>query len=263
MVLRNEDERSEQPADQVLPAWDAVASVQRQDRLPCWFVTQPDHAHVSGVIAANFDRVRFPLLTNEVIQAIGLHDEGWEIFDGSSPEPRPVILAEGGRALPFMALPPDCYLRAWRGSIARAERLGPLAGLVVSRHFQALGKFGLERLKALPAAADQVKQFLEEEQRRESRLESAGNLDPEAVRVSLAVLQFCDLLSLHLCSNAPQPVEFPQDFGAGRITLRRQQSCVTLSPSPLAGPVTLRFSAFLAETNRTVRRLRSVELQLN
>ncbi|MGA2988989.1 MAG: DUF3891 family protein [Candidatus Korobacteraceae bacterium] len=264
MVLRNEDQDAAQPADQVLPAWEAVASVQRNDQLPCWFVTQPDHARVSGVIAANFDRQRFPQLTDEIIKAIGLHDEGWEAFDGSSPEPRPVILAKGGRALPFIALPPDYYLRAWRSSIARAERLGPLAGLVVSRHFQALGRFGLARPELQPAAADQVKQFLEEELRRESRLMSPGDGTPEdVVRLSLAVLQFCDLLSLHLCSNAPHPVELPQEFGCGRVSLRRQGSRVMLSPSPLAGPVVIAFHAFLAESNRTVRRRRSVELQLS
>jgi hypothetical protein len=36
-----------------------------------------------------------------------------------------------------------------------------------------------------------------------------------------------------------------------------------LSPSPLAGPVVIAFHAFLAESNRTVRRRRSVELQLS
>jgi hypothetical protein len=87
--------------------------------------------------------------------------------------------------------------------------------------------------------------------------------EPEVVRLSLPVLQFCDLLSLHLCSNAPQPVEFPQDFGGGRVILRRQGSRVALSPSPLAAPVTITFHAFLAEPNRTVRRRRSVELQLS
>ena len=250
-----------------------MASVQRNDLLPCWFVTQPDHARVSGVIAARFDRRRFPQLTDEVIQAIGLHDEGWEIFDGSSPEPRPVISAENGRALPFIALLPECYLRAWRRSIARAERLGPLAGLVVSRHFQALGKFGLARLQSLPAETDQVKQFLEEERQREGRLMppspqteatgEGGAQGSEVVRLSLAVLQFCDLLSLHLCSNAAHPAEFPQDFGGGRISLRRRGSRVMLSPSPLAAPVSLSFHAFLAERNRTVRRRRTVELQLS
>jgi len=274
MILRNEDQQTEhhpsglrlpgtpeQSADQLLSAWDAVASVQRRDQLPCWFVTQPDHAHISGVIAANFDRTRFPWLTDELIQAIGLHDEGWEAFDGSSPEPRPVISAEDGRAIPFLALPPEVYLRAWRSSIGRAERLGALAGLLVSRHFQELGKFGFERLKSQPADADLVRQFLEEESQRERRL--GGDHDPKELQLLLSILQFCDLLSLHLCSNAPQPVEFAQGFGCGKVTLRRQGASVTLSPTPLAGPVALRFSVYLAERNRTVRRSRSVELQLS
>jgi hypothetical protein len=197
-----------------------------------------------------------------MIRAIGLHDEGWESVDGISPEPRPVVSAKDGRALPFLVLPPDVYLRAWSSSIARAEGLGALAGLVVSRHFQSLGKFGLVRLEKQPAEAEKVRRFLDEECERETRLGSAA-YDPNVVRLLVSMLQFCDLLSLHLCSNAPHPVEFPQGFGCGCVSLSREGSRVTLSPSPLAAPISLRFSAFLAERNRTVRRSRSVELQLS
>ena len=77
------------------------------------------------------------------------------------------------------------------------------------------------------------------------------------------MLQFCDLLSLHLCSNAPQPVEFPQDFGCGRISLRREATRAVLSPTPLAAPLRLSFPAFLAGRDHRVVASHTVEVELS
>jgi len=262
MILRNENQGYEAGCGQVMSAFDAIASVQKNDVLPCWFVTQPDHAHLSGMIAAGFDRRRFPELTADVVEAIGLHDEGWEIFDGSAPEPRPQAFQDG-RAIPFIAIPPDQFLCAWGRSIGEAERVSALAGLVVSRHFQSLGRFGLARLEAQPAECSKVRQFLSDEHAREQRLLSGYSAGPEVLERLITMLQFCDLLSLHLCSNAPQPVEFPQDFGCGRIGLRREGCCAVLSPTPLASPMRLSFPAFLAGRDHRVVASRSVEVQLS
>jgi hypothetical protein len=262
MILRNENQGYEPGRGQTMSAFEAIAAVQKNDLLPCWFVTQPDHAHLSGTIAAGFDRRRFPELTADVVEAIGLHDEGWEIFDGSDPEPRPQAFRDG-RAIPFIAIPPDQFLRAWGCSIGKAERVSGLAGLVVSRHFQSLGRFGLARFEAQPAECSKVRQFLCAEQERERRLLSECNAGSELVERLVAMLQFCDLLSLHLCSNAPQPVEFPQDFGRGRIALRREESCTVLSPTPLASPMRLSFPAFLAGRDHRVVASRTVDVELS
>ncbi len=97
MILRNENQDYEPGCGQKISAFEAIASVQKNDSLPCWFVTQPDHAHLSGAIAAGFDRRRFPELTADVVEAIGLHDEGWEIFDGAAPEPLSAGFSERAR----------------------------------------------------------------------------------------------------------------------------------------------------------------------
>ncbi len=261
MILRNENQAYESSGP-TMPVFEAIASVQKNDSLPCWFVTQPDHAHLSGAIAAGFDRRCFPELTADMVEAIGLHDEGWEVFDGSAPEPHPQAF-EDGRAIPFVAIAPDQFLRAWARSIGKAERLGALAGLVVSRHFQMLGRFGLGKFEAQPEECSRVRQFIATEQAREQRLLDACGVGPEVVERLLATLQFCDLLSLHLCSNAPQPVEFPQDLGRGRISLRREESHSVLSPTPLAAPLRLSFPIYLAGSDRRVVASRSVELQLS
>jgi hypothetical protein len=262
MILRNEDQGCEPACGQKMSAFDAIAAVQKNDSLPCWFVTQPDHAHLSGMIAAGFDRQRFPELTADVIEAIGLHDEGWEIFDEAAPEPRPQAF-DDGHAIPFIAIPPDQFLRAWGRSIGKAERVSALAGVVVSRHFQSLGEFGLARFQAQPAECSKVRQFLCDEQARERRLLSECGVDTKIVERLVAMLQFCDLLSLHLCSQAPQPVEFPQDFGCGRISLRREESRAVLSPTPLASPMRLSFPIFLAGRDHRVVASRSVDVQLS
>ncbi len=262
MILRNENQGYEPGCGQTMSAFDAIASVQKNDVLPCWFVTQPDHAHLSGMIAAGFDRRRFPELTADVVEAIGLHDEGWEIFDGADPEPCPQAFHDE-RAIPFTAIAPDQFLSAWGCSIGKAERVSALAGLVVSRHFQSLGRFGVARLEAQPDECSKVRQFLSAEQERERRLLGECSVGPEVVERLIAMLQFCDLLSLHLCSNAPQPVEFPQDFGRGRISLHREKSCAVLSPTPLASPISLSFAAFLAGRDHRVEASRSVEVLLS
>jgi hypothetical protein len=261
MILRNENQDYEPGCGQKMSAFDAIASVQKNDLLPCWFVTQPDHAHLSGVIAAGFDRRRFPELTADVVEAIGLHDEGWEVFDGSAPEPCPQTFQDG-HAVPFIAIPPEQFLCAWGRSIGKAERVSALAGLVVSRHFQSLGRFGLVKFEAQPAECSKVRQFLSDEQAREQRLLSQRSVGFEVLERLVAMLQFCDLLSLHLCSNAPQPVEFPQDFGGGRITLCRKESRAVLSPTPLASPMRLSFPIFLAGSDHRVVASRTVEVQL-
>ena len=263
MILRDESGSCEHKGEGVLSAWDAVALVQRKDTLPCWFVTQPDHAQLSGKIAASLDRKRFPALTDDIVEAIGLHDEGWEMFDGRSPQPHPVTSTEDGRVLPFNVLPPDQFLGAWRCSIGKAEGISALAGMMVSRHFQALGRFGLLRLQAHPEECAKVQHFLDEEQQREARLSAGSDGGQQPLEQLVSVLQFCDLLSLHLCSKAPQPVEFPQDFGIGRIKLQRQAAHVVLSPTPLASPVSLGFPVFLAERDRTVSTCRAIEVQVS
>jgi hypothetical protein len=262
MILRNENQGYEPGGGQKMSAFEAIAVVQKNDLLPCWFVTQPDHAHLSGAIAAGFDRRRFPELTADVVEAIGLHDEGWEIFDGADPEPRPRAFQDG-RAIPFIAIPPDQFLQAWACSIGKAERVSRLAGLVVSSHFQSLGRFGLARLAGQPAECSKVRQFLCHEQEREQHLRRECSVGSEAVERLVAMLQFCDLLSLHLCSNASQPVEFPQDFGCGRISLRREESRAVLSPTPLASPMRLSFPAFLAGCDHRVVASRSVDIELS
>jgi hypothetical protein len=268
VILRDESADCDRPASELLAAWDAVASVQVPQPPPFLFVTQPDHAHVSGALAAAFDRRRFPWLTAELLEAIALHDEGWALLEGSSPRPLSPALHDG-HAVPFNAAPAEQFLRAWTISIARAEQAGALAGLTVSRHFQALGKFGLAKLEDQPEEAARIRRFLDQEAQRESRLRNGGNSATkeasagEALTQRIALLQFCDLLSLHLCSNAAQPVEFPQDFGCGRIRLRRQHGSVKLSPSPFEAPVTIGFDVFQAGPDCAVAGHHRVEVQIS
>ena len=42
------------------PAFDAIAEVQQNAAVSDWYVTQPDHAHISGELAAAFDSRKVP-----------------------------------------------------------------------------------------------------------------------------------------------------------------------------------------------------------
>lgn len=236
MVLRPLASPEHPPA--CVPVWDAILPTQKASAPEYWLITQPDHAALSGAIAAALGPPLLPKLGSDVVQGIALHDDGWAPFDAQ-------IRIANGKPLSFLDFAPSDFLRAWRGSIERAEKVAPIAGAMVSGHFWRLGK---NRLEWGVDGADGrwlLLDFLESEQARQQRL--LGGYSREEFEFLTDVLQFCDVLSLYLCCGAPQDVEFPQRFGPEAIRLRReaarsqdQAAVCRFGPSPFtAGGVDL------------------------
>lgn len=225
--LAHDPASSQKPVD----AWWVVERTQR-DRSPHdWIVTQPDHAHISGALAANFRDGLVPHLTADVVEGIRLHDQGWQLFDGIGADVQRPPLDGNGRTVSFFELPPATFLRAWRGSIEAAGRVSPAAGYVVSRHFVALAERSLMAAKEKGAEAEMVEEFLRRELQRERQVVWEAD---EAARDRLVrVLQFCDLLSLYVCCGAGDPARFALDFGFGTIIAEYEGKALHLTPSPL------------------------------
>jgi len=196
-----------------VPVWDAILPTQKASAPEYWLITQPDHAALSGDIAAALGPPLLPKLSPEVVQGITLHDEGWAPFDAQ------ITLADG-RPLSFIDFLPKDFVRAWGGSIERAEKIAPIAGAIVSGHFSRLGQNRLEW--GIDGAEDRrlLLDFLESEQARQQRL--LGGYSREEFEFLTDVLQFCDVLSLYLCCGAVQDVTFSQRFGSKPIRLRRE-----------------------------------------
>lgn len=218
-------------------------AIERQQTAPAhswWLIAQPDHAALSGDIAAHLSRDTFPLLDPQIVSAIAMHDAGWNLFEHdehSTPRVHP-----DGRPVAFFEIAPQSFLRAWTASIDRVQEDSAMGAYMVSQHFAWLGRYRLERAADPPDVKALISDFLREEEVRQTELlkDSTGRAGCDAL---LPVLQFCDLLSLYLCSGTRQPVEFPHEFPFGRIRAQVQDDACLLSPNPFRGAWTASYRA--------------------
>ncbi len=215
-----------------MPAWVAVAQRQKQCAESWWLISQPDHAGLSGDIAANFISPEFPKITPQIARCVGLHDAGWAMFEPERDPGAPPMIGDDWKPRAFMEFGPAEFIPAWTGSIERAEHECPAGGVMVSMHFAALARFRQREQMDSDPDAQRVTDFLEREAARQERLKRAGGISDAEAADLLKVLQFCDVLSLYLCSGATEDVEFPQRFGGSSVFLTRNEDVYTLEPSP-------------------------------
>jgi len=252
MVLYPEDQPG--PSSQgFISAWEAVAKTQRAHAGKYRLVRQPDHARLSGELARHLATATTATMTEEMVSAISLHDEGWSEFDSGLEKLRatPAQYADGiavdeeGKPLSFLDIKAGDFLHAWRGSIAAAEAVAPIAALMVSGHFYRLGKFGLKTGHYPPAEAALVQQFVKEEECRRERLPSSETRTQEEIEYWIDVLQFCDLLSLYLCCGSEESIEFPQRIASSgeAVRLRVEDGVNVLSPNLFAQQTELSLEA--------------------
>ncbi len=197
------------------PAWPVIEETQHRLASQYLLVTQPDHAALSGAIAAALGPPLVPELSPEIVRGIAVHDDGWAEFDAQMP-------CRGAKPVSFIDLPPATFLQAWRGSIKRAAEVTPIAGAIVSRHFWRLGTGRLNSKQDSPQDEHALHEFLADESARQERL--TRGYQRQEFEFLTDVLQFCDVLSLYLCCGAEQDVEFPQKFSGRKVMLLRAWS---------------------------------------
>ena len=217
MILRPLDPAS--PVSQeFLPAWNMVEPLQRQSLTSCWMITQPSHAALAGEIASKMAGPQVPKLDAELIRAIALHDAGWGV-----PDAQAIVQSRSvgqGRPKSFIECGVIELLDAWEKSIDIAASVGPAGGYIVSRHFWRLGQHRVQHTNDHDSDRKKISRFLESETRRQKQLATKQKHGPGELELFTDVLQFCDLLSLYVCSGARQNAEFPEFFGVNaRLTL--------------------------------------------
>lgn len=217
------------------PAWPSVERRQRALAAEWWLISQPDHAALSAALAASFSSPEFPAIDPLLARAIEVHDAGWAMFAPETDVGAPPLDARG-KPLSFIEIEPPDFLRAWAASIDRAEQVCPAGGYIASRHFCVLGRGRLDAGFDSAADAARLQSFLERESSRQRRLAAASGRQSQELDALLAVLQFCDLLSLFLCCGAGEAVEFPQAFGGRRVRLFPRNGAFALEPSPFRRP---------------------------
>ncbi len=216
-------------------AWSAVERRQRARASEWWLISQPDHAALSAALAGSFVSPAFPTVDPLLARAIEVHDAGWAVFTPETGVGEPQLDARG-KPISFIEIEPPEFLRAWTASIERAEQVCPAGGYITSRHFAVLGRGRLDANFDSPENAARLQSFLGREFARQRRLAAESGRPTAELDHLVAVLQFCDLLSLFLCCGATEAVEFPQDFGSGRVRLLPRDGAFALEPSPFRRP---------------------------
>jgi hypothetical protein len=215
-------------------AWHAVEARQRRQAASYLLVPQPDHAKLSGDLAARFTSPGFPSLSPDVVEAIGAHDEGWSQFAGECGDGSEPMLTGDGKPRSFIEFPPADFIRAWSGSIDHAASLSAIGGVLVSRHFASLAEHSLRTIDHPDRDAQRLREFLRREHDRQRDM--GGNaFSARQLEDLLRVLQFCDLLSLALCCRITEEVTFPHCFGGRNVHMRLHDAVYELSPSPFQG----------------------------
>jgi hypothetical protein len=222
MILRP-GETPTQSGGGYLPAWAVIEHAQRRAGSDCWIITQPDHAKLSGELAAAISAERYPRLEADVVAGIALHDAGWADFD--TPD---------APAVSFLDADPRQIGAAWTGSVEAAARASAVAGYLVSRHFARIAQSDLGANK--PEAAPLLAAFVAREEQRQAALLEQQRFTREELEGFTDVLQFCDLLSLYLCCGAGDNIEFPQRFSGRAVRLHNTPDALVLEPSPFASP---------------------------
>lgn len=218
-----------------IPAWDAIFRTQRQRAEQYWLISQDDHAHLAGEVAAALEAPWLPRLPDEIVEAIRLHDCGWRPLDDELLE----RARAGAQPVSFLDMSVPEFLSAWTGSIDRVAEGSPVGGSVVSVHFSRLAEYRLNLHQDGADDSQRLRAFMENEAQRRRRVTPPCGTSP--IPFFTDVLQLCDLISLYICCGADAPVDFPQFEGKLRVS--RDGETFQFSPSPWRTPVRISLPA--------------------
>lgn len=233
-------------------AWPVIEQRQRHKFESCWMITQPSHAALSGDLAARIHAPQIPHLDEQLIRSIALHDAGW-----GPPDADAIVRSRSKTSEPpqsFVQTELPVFLEAWTQSAEIAQKVCPAGGFMVSRHFARIAEQRIAHGSDPEAARKQLRAFLVAEAKRQKRLMDKQSRTPEELEQLTDVLQFCDLLSLYLCSGAQDSVEFPEYFGVkARLTVSGDHyRCVpaVLKPGPAFAVAAVRYPHTKVESAR-------------
>lgn len=262
-------------------------------------VTQPDHAALSGYLAAHWGNESFrPLglwdslsepetVRREIVFGIAQHDNGWWEW-----ETDPEIDPQDGLPLDFLQGDAGEGFERWKRGAARFEHDHPFASVLINRHaywLQAarvveiqesqfrhpLFGFRPKQTEAGSSEADAVREFLVERLSHErvllDRLAAKRGVWDRAtyddtLLPAVRMLQVLDTVSLALCGGSTRPLtllEVPRRSWTDRVTVELTSVSdrrVGISPYPFdEDPLPVAFPARIVEPHT---RLAGAPLQL-
>ena len=196
-----------------------------------WLISQPDHAAVSGYLAAHWGNREFSaaggyadcpdpeLIRSEVVLAIAEHDNGWWEWEAD-----PELDPNDGLPLGLLQLTQEQGFARWRLGVPRFAEKHPYVALLISFHAYWLHAYRVEaNLDASfahplfgdpdswpPASGDELEQarrFVAEQKLLQGELIArlrkdpvwASAAGPQNLNPHVRLLQVADALSLSLC----------------------------------------------------------------
>jgi hypothetical protein len=211
-------------------------------------VLQPDHAEVSGQIAAAWRR-DLPVST-EVREALDCaatrHDEGWAVWER---HPR---LDEHGRPQIFYAVPLDSLLSSYRACVDVLAAENPAAGLLVSMHVSGLQRkrYGVMDASDVPPVSElrpAIREFVQAEEDRQATLVNDLGLDESERWCAYRQLQVYDVISLYLGLSdlaAGESTTIPPPPESLHASDPQGPKASSLEIEPLSEPWTVRCDPF-------------------
>ena len=221
-----------------LPAWKVIEKIQRQPNESCWMITQPSHAALAGEFAAKMTGANIPKLDSALIRAIALHDAGWGVPDSQAIMQSRSMGQGGPRS--FINCKVSEFVEAWEKSIDVAASASPAGGYIVSRHFCRIAESNAAQIAS--EDRDRETRFLEHEAARQKQLAAKQEHNTEELELLTDVLQFCDLLSLYVCSGARENAKFPEYFGM-KVRLNMDDESYRLEPKMIEPGTEFRVAA--------------------
>ena len=244
--------------------------LKRQVGSELWCITQPDHAAVSGYLAAHWGNAEFTRpgyyapfpepepLRSETILAIAEHDNGWWEWEAD-----PQRNTADGLPLHLTSMKQSDGLERWRLGVSRLRDPHPYVALLISLHAYWLHAprveaetdatffhplFGdpgawpkpegdeLEEARQFVAEQNLLKELLAE--RLGNDLGWAAAVEPSHLRPHIRLLQVANALSLHLCfggDEARSMRDIPRKTWDDRVSLEVEPAgdrCVVCRPYP-------------------------------
>src|SRR5205823_151675 len=134
--------------------------------------------------------------------------------------------------------------------ISAAQAVSPAGGYIVSRHFYRLAQNMLASCNQQDR--EKLESFLGNEERRQKKLTLLQPLGHQDLELLTDLLQFCDLLSLYLCSGAQENVIFPEYFGA-QMRIKNGPGGIALDPPWISPGSRFAFAALLHPLKKDVQ----------
>jgi hypothetical protein len=216
----------------------------RRDEQACWtLIRQEDHALLAAELASRVDPARFRPCTPELLEAIRIHDNGWNIEDDKP------ALNSRGEPLDVFETPAELAVEVWSRCTSLAMARNPWTALLVSLHVLTLSAHAVSRKSPADARSTFLyNQFQHQQVELQEQLRGRlglpvytprilgievhpGSAGEVRLALDLKALQVFDLLSLAICCGevpfngfGPMP---PVDGTEGKkINVRRTQSNV-------------------------------------